>query len=356
MDDKPSSSKLFNAYYYAHDCGEPYMRNDVWLSRFDTFAERISLDIQPTTVLDAGCALGLLVEVLRKRGVQAWGIDISEFAIQNVHPDIRPFCNVGSITEPFELPHYDLIVSIEVLEHMPKEEADKAIANLCNHTDDILFSSTPYNYNEATHFNVQPTEYWVECFARHGYFRDVDFDASFITTWAIRFRRQKLSPSRLARNYERRFMPLLLENIVLRNEVINNRHQLEILEGQIAETEQEVESLSIQLKQARDRPEPSEQRISELEQANSDSINQLADLFAQLRTCIARTDELSQANAATALELTEERGQLEAARNRLIQLEQQLYTASSHLTNIQNNRWYKLAKKLKSALKPNKPS
>ena len=37
--------------------------------------------------------------------------------------------------------------------------------------------------------NVRPPEYWAEQFARQGFVRDVDFDASFITPWAVRFRR-----------------------------------------------------------------------------------------------------------------------------------------------------------------------
>ena len=142
--------------YFSHDCGEPYQRSDVWLNLFRGYAERIHQDINPATVLDAGCAMGFLVEMLRKRGVQAWGIDISEYAIQNVHPDIRPYCRIGSVLEPFPHPKYDLIVCMEVLEHLTSEEAEKAVANLCNHADDILFSSTPLDYREVTHDNVQP--------------------------------------------------------------------------------------------------------------------------------------------------------------------------------------------------------
>ena len=332
MNDKPPAqpalpaSELFDAYYYAHDCGEPYLRNDVWLNRFDAFAYRICQDIQPATVLDAGCALGLLVEVLRKRGVQAWGVDISEFAIQNVHEDIRPYCKVGSISEPFELPHYDLIVSIEVLEHLPKEEADQAIANLCQHSDDILFSSTPYDYQEATHFNVQPSEYWVECFARHGFFRDVDFDASFITPWAVRFRRQKLSLSNLARNYERRFMPLLNENIVLRREVIGNRSRLDQHEQQTAQLEQGNQELAHRLAQ-------SMQRVAELEQADTAARQKIDETQAQLNSVMIQVAELAEARA-----------HINALESRMAQLEQEKQALALNLKSIHQRWLYKLYK------------
>lgn len=217
--------ELYDAYYYATGCGQPYERNESWLRFFGGIADRIVSDIGPTTVLDAGCALGFLVEALRARGVQAFGLDISEYAIANVHPSIRPFCWVGSLLDP--LPQrYDLIVTIEVLEHIPPAEAERAIANLCAHTDDILFSSTPFDYKEATHCNVQPPEYWAERFARHGFYRDVDFDASFITSWAARFRKSREPVSRIIAAYERRWWQLQQESRARRELNIEQRNEL----------------------------------------------------------------------------------------------------------------------------------
>lgn len=237
-------SKLYNAYYYAHDCGRPYVRDEEWLRFFDTIAEHIVNDIQPTTVLDAGCAMGFLVESLRQRGVEAFGMDVSEYAIQNVHPDIKPYCWVGSITEPFPQ-RYDLIVSIEVLEHMPADEAEQAIANFCKYTDDILFSSTPFDYKEVTHINVRLPEYWGAEFARYGFFRDVDFDASFITPWAARFRRRHEPLDRIVREYERLFWALWKENVDLRDSLISERCQLNNIE-------EYVEALNAYIKQQDD--------------------------------------------------------------------------------------------------------
>lgn len=199
-----SDGSAFNEYYYRHCCGQPYERNDTWLRFFALVADRIVADINPREVLDAGCAMGLLVETLRDRGVDARGVDLSSFAIAAVAAPVRPYCTQGSIAEPFGK-RFDLIVCIEVLEHMPADEADRAIANLAAHTDDVLFSSTPFDYREPTHINVRMPEDWAEAFARHGFYRDVDFDASFITKWAVRFTRRAVPVSRLVRDYERRF-------------------------------------------------------------------------------------------------------------------------------------------------------
>lgn len=240
----------FDSYYYNHCCGQPYERNELWLTFFGGIADRVVEDIHPATVLDAGCAMGFLVEGLRKREVEAYGIDISEYAIQNVHEDIRPYCRVGSITDAFPI-RYDLIVSIEVLEHMSKEEAEVAIQNFCAHTDDILFSSTPFDYKEITHYNVQPPEYWAEQFARHGFLRDVDFDASFITPWAVRFRRSREPLHRVVREYERRFALLLKEATDLRALNLEMRSQISSSEELIQSLHRQIDGLQGELSETR---------------------------------------------------------------------------------------------------------
>src|SRR5260370_9000135 len=197
----------FNEYYYRNCCGQPYERSETWLRFFGLIADRIVADVNPRTVLDAGCAIGLLVEALRERGVDARGIDLSSYAIGAVPEALRPYCTEGSIAEPFGQ-RVDLITCIEVLEHMPADEADRAIVNFAQHTNDILFSSTPFDYREPTHVNVRLPEDWAEAFARQGFYRDVDFDAAFITKWAVRLTRRSPAPQRLVRDYERPFWHL----------------------------------------------------------------------------------------------------------------------------------------------------
>ena len=231
--DSQAYAVLYDAYYYAHGCGNPYQRDDMWLNFFAGIAGRLIDDIAPTTVLDAGCAMGFLVEKLRARGVQAFGIDISEYAIQNVHPDSQDYCWVGSIIDPFPQ-QYDLIVSIEVLEHLPPEQAQPAISNLCAHSDDIIFSSTPLDYTEPTHLNVQPPEYWAKLFAQQGFYRDMDFDASFLTPWAARFRRRDIRPWRLVTEYERKLWHLSQESLGQRELNVKQRKILAEQQAQVA--------------------------------------------------------------------------------------------------------------------------
>ena len=254
------TSDQYDAHYYAHSCGTPYERNEHWLRFFGNIADHIVQEISPGSVLDAGCAMGFLVEALRDRGVEAYGLDISDFAIQQVRPDIRPYCWVGSVTDP--LPRrYDLIVCIEVLEHLRPEEAGTAVENLCRHADDILFSSTPSDFQEATHRNVQPPDYWAELFARHGFFRDLEFDASYITAWAARFRKSREPVARIVAAYERRLWQLTEEGRSDHGPEAEERerrerdaaaireleHQRRELEGRLQDTEAQLRQVRMQL-------------------------------------------------------------------------------------------------------------
>lgn len=248
----------YGNYYFRHDCGIPYERNDHWLEFFDRIAASIVREFHPSSVLDAGCAMGFLVEGLRKRGVEASGVDISEYAISQVHESIREFCQVGSLTEPLDQ-RYDLITCIEVLEHLPPEDADTALANLCAATDRLLLSTTPADYSEATHLNVQPPEVWSAALAREGFLRDLDHDLSYLTPWAAVYVRQDELLPETVRRYDRSWWRL-------RHEVSEVRGALLKAQDQLAELE------------AREEEEPRPQLLQELDRRNEE-ILRLRDLL-----------------------------------------------------------------------------
>ena len=69
-------------------------------------------------VLDLGCARGYLVKALRHLGVDAHGIDISEWAIENADPETKPYLSLGIIAEVFQKEEFDWVIAKDVLEHI----------------------------------------------------------------------------------------------------------------------------------------------------------------------------------------------------------------------------------------------
>ena len=199
-------SEIYNQEYYHTDCGPiPYEEPEQWEIFFGAIADRIVQDLRPRTVLDAGCAMGYLVAALRERGVEAYGIDISDYAICCVREDIRPYCAVGSLLDPLPegLPEqYDVVVTIEVLEHLYADAGKKAIQNLCSLADTVIFSSSPDDFTEKTHLNVQQREYWARLFAENGFYDDLNYRPTYITYHAACYRK-KSDVLRQIEDYER---------------------------------------------------------------------------------------------------------------------------------------------------------
>lgn len=226
--------KLYNKEYYQHyrtASGEISYQDSEEIKAFiGHIATQIKEKYRPKTVLDAGCAMGLLVAALRDLGVEAYGVDLSEYAISQVREDIRPYCAVGSLADPLpdSLPRrYDLVVSIEVLEHMPEEDGKKSIANLCTMSDQILFSSVPDDTTDPTHINLHETPYWCGLFAKQGFFSAEEKKPLFLPRHA-RFFQRKSVPAAVElyeeklQNYEEQVLQLSLDldEIQEKNEVL----------------------------------------------------------------------------------------------------------------------------------------
>ncbi|HUC37177.1 MAG TPA: methyltransferase domain-containing protein [Acidimicrobiales bacterium] len=209
----------------------PYRRGTNWDTFFAHIADCIVDRLRPATVLDAGCAIGLLVEALRDRGVDASGFDLSEWAISQVPEALAPYCRVGSLAEEID-GRYDLITCIEVIEHLPAHEAPDAIANICRHTDTVLFSSTSDDFEEPTHMNVQPPDYWVSLFAARGLYRDVRHDASYVVPHAMLFRRRQWGMEELAEHYDRAWWQL--QQTLLGVQATNQRLVTQLEEARVA--------------------------------------------------------------------------------------------------------------------------
>ncbi len=179
------AAELYGSEYYASHCGPfPYERSPYWIEFFGRVAEQLVRSLRPARVFDAGCALGLLVEGFWDRGVEAYGRDVSNFAVANVRPDLRQYCEVGSIADP--LPgEYDLVTCIEVLEHMPEDLAVQAIRSMTAAAPRVFFSSSPDDFDEPTHINVRPPIYWLRRFAEAGFAPVLNFDGTFLCHHAV---------------------------------------------------------------------------------------------------------------------------------------------------------------------------
>jgi SAM-dependent methyltransferase len=232
-DDEASSrndtGRLYGSWYY-DSYTVPYEENEHWTTFFGNVADAILSQLAPKRVLDAGCAKGFLVAALRDRGVEAYGFDLSEYAVADAPESARPYVRVGSLTEPIE-ERYDLVTCIEVIEHLDPTDAPRAVAQLARASDTLLLSSTPGDLQEPTHVNIQPPERWSQLFAVNGMFRDFRHDAGYLSPWAVLYRRGERSVADVVLDYEREWVALREMTIEQRKALIDYQQRFESAEA-----------------------------------------------------------------------------------------------------------------------------
>lgn len=275
-------SNIYNEEYYNnYDTGNGKVSysNATDLKLFlQNVADKIVEKYNPKKVLDAGCAMGYLVEALRDRGVEAYGIDISEYAISKVREDIKPFCVVGNLSEPLpkSIPEfYDLIVTIEVIEHIYEAEGLKAISNLCNYSNSILFSSSPDDIEEITHVNVQQREYWAKQFAKHNFFNKIEISNDYLTPWTLYFYKNN-DFSRVVEDYER---SIRVNNIINKKKIdyLNKENEELLLKCKfdIKDKEENILQLKNKISKLKNEINELEDKILEKDKVNKIKENEI---------------------------------------------------------------------------------
>jgi SAM-dependent methyltransferase len=93
-------------------------------------ARRIAAVPGVRSVLDVGCAKGFLVGELRSLGVEAFGIDVSSYAISCAEPRVRPWLAVRSLRDLGARERYDLCHVCGVLVYLGLSEIRAALRAL----------------------------------------------------------------------------------------------------------------------------------------------------------------------------------------------------------------------------------
>jgi SAM-dependent methyltransferase len=133
----------------------------------------------PSRVLDFGCAKGYVVKSLRLLGIDAYGCDISHYAVGAAPEDTRPYLKV--IQNSSEIAEkYDWILAKDVLEHISYEELPEVLANFRARCDNLfvlvpLGMGTEKRYVvpafelDRTHIIREPLEWWHDVLDRAGF-------------------------------------------------------------------------------------------------------------------------------------------------------------------------------------------
>jgi len=172
------NKSIYNVDYYDHgvEIGISNYQNYRWIPELTipmamAIVDHLSIK-RGETILDFGCAKGYLVKALRLLHRDAWGFDISEYALNNADESVSPFL----------LKSFDMIsrfrygIFKDVLEHIPLLELESLLSGVDVQT---LFAiiplgkngvyEAPANNRDVTHIICEDAVWWAGLLNRCGW-------------------------------------------------------------------------------------------------------------------------------------------------------------------------------------------
>jgi len=199
---KRSSSKVFtgspdptqfNEGYYLRGEGSNYGREirgsphtmtayteQVYLPR-DRQVVNVFLSTLPNIrrVLVLGCARGYMVQAFREKGVEAFGVDISEWAVANGSEMVRDYLYCGDICDLslWGDGYFDLVVALDVLEHIRAPDLYTAIKEAVRVGNTVVLDvpirpdddePDQSHGTDKTHVSIYSKMWWITEFLKQG--------------------------------------------------------------------------------------------------------------------------------------------------------------------------------------------
>jgi len=151
--------------------GRFFARRDSLSWRCEPVCTAINTALAPKSVMDVGCAIGDNVLYWKNNlNVEAYGIEGSPNAEEHFVTDGIFILDLrDEIKLDFSV---DLVMCLEVAEHIEPKHANQFLMNLCGMSARILMSAAEPGAGGHYHVNCRPREYWIERMEYLGYSYD----------------------------------------------------------------------------------------------------------------------------------------------------------------------------------------
>lgn len=150
------------AYIHSEDTHNPASAKEVVPLLMELF--------QPKSVIDVGCGLGEWLHVFQNAGIeQVLGLNGSWVKLENLFINPNFFQEINLINPKPIQGKFDLILCLEVAEHLPKSSAETLVEFLISLGNTIIFSAAIPGQGGQNHINEQWPSYWADLFSKHGF-------------------------------------------------------------------------------------------------------------------------------------------------------------------------------------------
>jgi glycosyltransferase involved in cell wall biosynthesis len=135
-------------------------------------------DLKSAIVL--GCARGYLIQAFREKSVEAVGVDISEWAVENCAEGVEDHIFCGDVCDLSKWPDgaFTLAVGFDIFEHITVPDLHRAVSEACRVAEWVVIN-LPINPDDETpdmssgqdksHVSVYSKEWWIQEFMVAGH-------------------------------------------------------------------------------------------------------------------------------------------------------------------------------------------
>ena len=167
---------------------------------FSYIAKGIKKLFSPKNALDIGCAKGFLVYALQEQGVDAYGVDVSQYAVLGAPKETKGTLMLADVEQhnlPFCDASFDLVLLLDVIEHLHSHNHLLSEIHRILKPQGICCLKTPLEMSllarsEPTHINLHGVTFWINAFNDNG-FLCIDNRFLIKETWAKYY--QNTNPS-----------------------------------------------------------------------------------------------------------------------------------------------------------------
>ena len=160
--DGRSQDTRHNAGYGSY---KRWFRNDseFWKDKAANWANHLALSGKK--VLEIGSAKGFLVEDLRDLGVDAYGLDVSQYAYDQAETAVQPYLTVANATDLGTLGYsrneFDVLITSRFLECLSDAEITQFITDASFISKKQVHLITPPDRLNELYYNAKTVQEWL---------------------------------------------------------------------------------------------------------------------------------------------------------------------------------------------------
>jgi len=137
-------------------------------------------------VLEVGCAKGFILVAFQAMGLKVAGIDISQYAISQAHPNVKDrilLCQAYEL--PFESDSFSMVLGKDILPHIPEHHVASAVKECMRVSKGSIFFEIPcgrtpreleyMKHWDGTFLTIHTQQWWEDLLMSLNYPGDVHY-------------------------------------------------------------------------------------------------------------------------------------------------------------------------------------